>query len=104
MSRQLARARRSGDTDIWNSQAMPERSWVCQNEGHFGGAASVFPSQSVGQTLGEASEGGALVHGVEMHVDQAIAGGMLCGRVESGIELSLGLDEEPATHAEKFRQ
>src|SRR5687767_5220248 len=35
--------------------------------------ASALPAESVGQTLGQAAEGGALVEWVEMHVEQAVA-------------------------------
>src|SRR5262245_30062872 len=53
------------------------------------------------EPLGEATEGGAFVHGVEADVEEAIAARMLGGGAEGVVELLFRLDEEGAARAEE---
>src|SRR5260221_13795872 len=65
---------------------------------------SMLACETLGQALGEAAESGALVHGVEMDIEEAEALGMFAGGVQGGVELLLGLDEKAAAFAEHFGQ
>src|SRR5262249_46165344 len=67
-------------------------------------SGSVFPSEALGEAFGQTAQRGALVHRLEMHVEQAEALGVFRRGIERGVELRLGIDQKSAPLAEHFGQ